>query len=258
MVTVNGLRKVYTLTRKQKAVMKTQEATKVAVDGVSFSAQPGQIFGLLGPNGAGKTTTLRCLATLLKPTDGNILVDGLDVVTQAAEVRGRIGFLTNELKLDDHFSARYTFAFFGRLHGMADEKILARERLLFEIFGVTDFAEMKIGQMSTGMKQKLAIAVSLVHDPEVVVFDEPTNGLDIITARQVTDYLKELRDQGKTVIISTHIMTVAEKLCETIGILLDGKLAACGSLKSILEENKSNDLDDAFFTIYKRMQEVRA
>jgi sodium transport system ATP-binding protein len=108
------------------------------------------------------------------------------------------------------------------------------------------------------MKQKLAIAVSLVHDPEVIVFDEPTNGLDIITARLVTDFLQALRDQGKTVIISTHIMTVAQKLCETIGILLDGKLAACGSLANILKENGADDLDDAFFTIYKRMQEASA
>lgn len=258
MVTVSDLRKVFTLTRKQKAVMKTLEATKVAVDGVSFSAEPGHIFGLLGPNGAGKTTALRCLATLLKPTGGQILVDGYDVTSQADEVRKRIGFLTNELKLDDHFTACYTFAFFGKLHGMTDEAIAEREKFLFDAFGVSEFAEMKIGQMSTGMKQKLAIAVSLVHDPEVIVFDEPTNGLDIITARLVTDYLKELRDQGKTVIISTHIMTVAQKLCETIGILLDGKLAACGSLSSILAQTKSKDLDDAFFAIYKRMQEVSA
>jgi len=258
MVTVTDLRKVYALTRKQKAVMKTQANTKVAVDGVSFTARPGQIFGLLGPNGAGKTTTLRCLATLLKPTEGQILVDGHDVVREPDEVRSRIGFLTNELKLDDHFSARYTFGFFGRLHGMDDHEIAERERMLFDAFGVTEFAEMKIGQMSTGMKQKLAIAVSLVHDPEVIVFDEPTNGLDIITARLVTDFLQDLRDQGKTVIISTHIMTVAQKLCETIGILLDGKLAACGSLTSILAENNADDLDDAFFTIYKRMQEASA
>jgi sodium transport system ATP-binding protein len=258
MVTVKDLTKVYTLTRKQRAVMKTQAATKVAVDGVSFTAQPGRIFGLLGPNGAGKTTTLRCLATLLKPTGGQILVDGLDVAHQADEVRRRIGFLTNELKLDDHFSARYTLGFFGRLHGLTEQQIAERERHLFDTFGVTDFAEMKIGQMSTGMKQKLAIAVSLVHDPDVVVFDEPTNGLDIITARLVTDYLKELRDQGKTVIISTHIMTVAEKLCDTIGILLEGKLAAFGSLTEILAEADADDLDDAFFTIYKRMQEASA
>lgn len=258
MVTVTDLRKVYALTRKQKAVMKTSANTKVAVDGVSFTAQPGQIFGLLGPNGAGKTTTLRCLSTLLKPTGGQILVDGHDVVREADEVRRRIGFLTNELKLDDHFSARYTFGFFGRLHGMGEDEIAGREKLLFDAFGVTEFAEMKIGQMSTGMKQKLAIAVSLVHDPEVIVFDEPTNGLDIITARLVTDYLQKLRDAGKTVIISTHIMTVAQKLCETIGILLDGKLAACGSLTSILAENNADDLDDAFFTIYKRMQEASA
>lgn len=230
---------------------KSNRSQKIAVNKVNFSAKEGQIFGLLGPNGAGKTTTLRSIATLLKPTEGEIKVQGFDVVTQANEVRKRIGFLTNELKLDSHFTPEFTMNFFGKLHSMNTKEIKSRTEELFEYFDIKDFANKKISELSTGMTQKLSIAVSLIHNPEVVIFDEPTNGLDIITAKAVTNYLQELKEQGKLVIVSTHIMTVAEKLCDQIAIIIGGHKVADGSIPEILKQTNTNELEDAFFELYK-------
>ena len=252
MIQINGLTKIYKLNAKKMQELKTKENTKVAVNNVSLEAKPGEIFGLLGPNGAGKTTTLRCVATLLKPTKGDIKVCGFDTKKEGQKVRDSIAFLTNEIKLDPNFSADYMFKFFGHLHGMKDEQILARQEELFGVFGINDFKNKKIEELSTGMKQKAAIAVSLVHDPKVVIFDEPTSGLDIITARSVTDYLKHLRDIGKTVIVSTHIMSEAEKLSDRIGVIIAGQKVEEGTLAEILQRNEAVDLEDAFFKLYSK------
>ncbi len=252
MIQINGLTKIYKLNAKKMQELKTKENTKVAVNNVSLEAKPGEIFGLLGPNGAGKTTTLRCVATLLKPTKGDIKVCGFDTKKEGQKVRDSIAFLTNEIKLDPNFSADYMFKFFGHLHGMKDEQILARQEELFGVFGINDFKNKKIEELSTGMKQKSAIAVSLVHDPKVVIFDEPTSGLDIVTARSVTDYLKYLRDQGKTVIVSTHIMSEAEKLSDRIGVIIAGQKVEEGTLSEILAKNEATDLEDAFFKLYSK------
>lgn len=251
MIELNGLTKIYKLSKKQMVEQKTKKNLKKAVDHLSLKAEPGQIYGLLGPNGAGKTTALRCVATLLKPTEGEIKVCGYDTVQEGEKVRDNIAFLTNEIKLDPQFSAKYMFEFFGHLHGMNDSEIQVRREKLFDYFGITDFQDKKIEELSTGMKQKASIAVSLVHDPKVVIFDEPTNGLDIVTARSVTDYLKVLREEGKLVIISTHILSDAEKLCDTIGIIIKGKKVIEGTLESILKETNTSDLEDAFFELYK-------
>ncbi len=251
MVEVKNLTKVYRLTRKQMQRLKTKDNIKKAADDISFTAKPGEIYGLLGPNGAGKTTTLRCVSTLLKPTEGSIRVCGFDSVKEAIRIRENIGFLTNEIKLDPQFSPEYLFDFFSHLHGMSDSQIKKRKNELFGYFGISQFKSKKIEELSTGMKQKAAIAVSLAHDPQVIVFDEPTNGLDIVTARNVTDYLRMLRDNGKTVIISTHIMSEAEKLCDTIGIIINGKKVIEGNLTSIIERTGGSDLEDAFFELYK-------
>ena len=252
MIQINGLTKIYKLNAKKMKELKTKKNTKIAVDNLSLEARPGEIFGLLGPNGAGKTTTLRTVATLLKPTKGDIKVCGFDTQKEGQKVRDSIAFLTNEIKLDPNFSADYMFKFFGRLHGMSEEQIVARQEELFNVFGINDFKNKKIEELSTGMKQKAAIAVSLVHDPKVVIFDEPTSGLDIVTARSVTDYLKYLRDQGKTVIVSTHIMSEAEKLSDRIGVIIGGKKVEEGTLSEILEKNEAEDLEDAFFKLYSK------
>lgn len=252
MIEINNLTKVYKLSKKQMQEQKTKKNMKKAVDRISIKAQKGEIYGLLGPNGAGKTTTLRCIATLLKPTEGSISVCGHDSVKEGEEVRKSIGFLTNEIKLDPQFSPQYMFHFFGRLHGIDEKTINERQEKLFTYFGINDFKDKKIEELSTGMKQKAAIAVSLVHDPEVIIFDEPTSGLDIVTARNVTDYLKVLKEEGKLVIISTHIMSEAEKLCDRIAIIINGQKVSEGTLEQILDKTHTNDLEDAFFELYQQ------
>lgn len=252
MIEIKNLTKVYKLSKKQMKEQKVKKNMKIAVENVSIIAKRGEIYGLLGPNGAGKTTALRCIATLLKPTDGEIIVKGYDTIKEPESVRKEIGFLTNEIKLDPQFSPQYMFHFFGRLHGI-DEKIIAERREeLFSYFEINEFKDKKISELSTGMKQKAAIAVSLVHDPDIIIFDEPTTGLDIVTARSVTDYLKKLRNQGKLIVISTHIMSEAEKLCDRIGIIINGKKVVDGTLEEIIEETGSKDLEDSFFELYKK------
>lgn len=251
MIEIKELTKVYKLSKKKMAEQKTKKNLKKAADNISLSAEKGEIYGLLGPNGAGKTTILRCVATLLKPTEGTIKVCGYDTVKEPEKVRNSIAFLTNEIKLDPQFSPKYMFNFFGKLHGMDDKAIEARREMLFTHFGINNFQNKKIDELSTGMKQKAAIAVSLVHDPEVVIFDEPTNGLDIVTARSVTDYLKLLKEEGKLVIISTHIMSEAEKLCDRVGIIINGMKVAEGTIPELLVATHTKDLEDAFFELYK-------
>ena len=251
MICVENLTKIYKLSQQQMKKEKTKEATKVAVSEVSLTANKGEIYGLLGPNGAGKTTTLRCIATLLSPTSGKVTVGGCDTVREPKEVRAKIGFLTNEIKLDPNFTPSYMFDFFGKLHKMDEEEISKRKEYLFDYFGITSFKDKKIEELSTGMKQKAAIAVCLVHNPEIVIFDEPTSGLDILTARQVTEYLKVLRDEGKLVVISTHIMSEAEKLCDRVGIIIDGKMVCESTLSEIFERYGCDNLEDAFFEMYK-------
>ena len=251
MVEVEGVSKVYKLSAKKQKEWNIKGNTKIAVDDVSFTAKEGEIFGLLGPNGAGKTTTLRMIATLLKPSKGNIRVQGVDVAHEGDSVRSNICFLTNELKLDPQFTPRYLFGMFGRLHGMSEEEILRRQTELFNVFGITEFQDKKVDELSTGMKQKASIAVSLVHDPEVVIFDEPTTGLDIITARAVTDYLGILKQRGKVVIMSTHIMSEAEKLCDRIAMIINGRNMFEGTIDEILESTGTRDLEDAFFSVYR-------
>lgn len=248
---VKNLKKTFKLSKKQQKLQNTNEKLKTACNDISFKAYSGEIFGLLGPNGAGKTTTLRSISTLIKPDEGDVLVGGSSVLTESEDVRGKIGFLTSELKLEDHFTPNYLFGYFGRLHGLEEEQIEERKNLLFERFGIHEFKEVKVGELSTGMKQKTSIAVSLVHDPQFIIFDEPTNGLDVLTARSVTDYLVELKEQGKTVILSTHILSVVEKLCDRVGIIINGKMKVCDELKVIKGSHPSNDLEEIFFDLVK-------
>ncbi|OUP83403.1 ABC transporter ATP-binding protein [Lachnoclostridium sp. An169] len=251
MIEIKNLTKVYKLNKKQMRESKTTNPLKTAVDDLSLTARPGEIYGLLGPNGAGKTTTLRCISTIIRPTKGQIYVAGHEVQKEPEKVREKIGFLTGDIRLDPQFSVDYMFDFFARLHRMPPERIKERKEELFTYFGIRDFAHKKIKELSTGMGQKAAIAVCLAHDPDIVIFDEPTNGLDIVTARNVTDYLKKLRDEGKLVIVSTHIMSEAEKLCDRIGIIIDGQKVMEGRLEEILHDTDSQDLEDAFFTLYQ-------
>ena len=245
-LSVDGLSKTFRLPLKQQK-LEGGNKVKLAVDNISFTANRGEIFGLLGPNGAGKTTTLRMLATLIKPDSGDAVIDGVSVVRDPSGVRGRIGFLTSELKLEDFFTPNYLFDFFSGLHGVPEDVRDSRKRALFSRFGIDKFAEVKLGNLSTGMKQKVSIVVSVVHDPDFIIFDEPTNGLDVLTAKTVTDYLSELRAEGKSIILSTHIFSLAEKLCDRVGVIIDGRLVALDSLAAL---TKGRPLEDVFFELY--------
>ena len=242
-----GLRKTFKLSAKQQKLEKTKEKIKVAVDGLSFSVNEGEIFGILGPNGAGKTTTLRMLSTLIKPDSGDALVCGHSIVREPEQVRASIGFLTSELKLEDFFTPDYLFDYFSQLHGVPKELREQRKQMLFDIFGIHQFAGVKVADLSTGMKQKASLAISLVHDPKVVIFDEPTNGLDVLTAKVVTDFLLALRAQGRTVILSTPIFRLIEKVCDRVAVVIDGRLAACDTLDALRD---GLSLEDRFFALY--------
>lgn len=246
---VDNLKKTFKLSKKQMRNANTKNNKKIAVDGISFEAYEGEIFGLLGPNGAGKTTTLRMLATLIKPDEGDAIVDGSSIVKQPSDVRGKIGFLTSELKLEDFFTPNYLYDFFSDLHGIKPEVQNERKAKLFHRFGIEEFKEVKIQDLSTGMKQKVSLVISLVHDPNIIIFDEPTNGLDIITAKVVTDFLIELKTLGKSIIVSTHIFSLVEKICDRIGIIIDGKMICCEPLETILD---GKTMEDRFFEIYEK------
>ena len=246
---VNNITKTFKLSNKQRKINKTNDMYKVAVDDLSFSALRGEIFGLLGPNGAGKTTTLRVISTLIKADKGDVFVDGFSVKEEAFKVRSKIGFLTSELKLEDFFTPNYLYDYFSNLHMVDEEVSRIRKEELFSKFGINDYREIKIADLSTGMKQKVSLVISLVHDPDIIIFDEPTNGLDIITAKTVTDFLVELKKSGKTIILSTHIFSLVEKLCDRVGIIINGKMIVCDSLSNI---TKDKCLEDVFFDIYAR------
>ena len=245
---VQGLTKTFQLSAKQQKLEKTREKVRTAVDHLSFTAYEGEIFGLLVPNGAGKTTTLRMLSTLIRPDSGDALVDGASVVREPDKVRGRIGFLTSELKLEDCFTPNYLFNFFADLHKVEPSVRDRRKQALFARFGIDKFAEVKVANLSTGMKQKVSLVVSIVHDPDIIIFDEPTNGLDVLTAKVVTDFLEELRNQGKTIIVSTHIFSLIEKLCDRVGVIISGKMIVCDTLDRVCG---GISLEDRFFEIYR-------
>lgn len=248
LIRVCELTKTFRLSAKQRKLEHSEAKTKTAVDHVSFCVKQGEVFGLLGPNGAGKTTTLRMLATLIRPDSGDAMLSGSSVVTQPEEVRRSIGFLTSELKLEDFFTPDYLFDFFSELYGIPTEKRNARKNMLFERFGIREFSQVRIRDLSTGMKQKVSLVIAMVQDPEIIIFDEPTNGLDILTAKVVTDFLLDLKEQGKTIIVSTHIFSLVEKICDRVGIIINGHMAACEDLRTLCGEES---LEDRFFEIYE-------
>lgn len=250
-LTVESISKTFKLSRRQRLALHSDEKFKTAVNGLSFGAEKGEIFGLLGPNGAGKTTTLRMLSTLIKPDSGDIIIDGVDAIKDPEKAREKIGFLTSELKLEEYFTPSYMFDFFATLYDMSNEKRDERKKELFKKFGIDEYSETKIGNLSTGMKQKVSIVISIMHDPEIIIFDEPTNGLDVITAKVVTDFLEDMKREGKCIIISTHIFSLVEKLCDRVGIIIDGKMMECDTLENLTKEK---NIEDKFFDIYSELK----
>ena len=245
---IKGISKKFKLSKKQQKTNKTNNEYLVALKDFSLSLHEGEIYGLLGPNGAGKTTALRIIASLISADGGEIFLNNENIYKDISAYRKRIGFLTSELKLDDFFTPDYTFTYISRLYGLSEEKIKERKEELFNRFGITSFKDVKIHDLSTGMKQKVSLAVSLCNDPEIIIFDEPTNGLDIVASKDVEDYLLSLKKENKIILISTHIFSIIEKLCDRVAIILDGELKLSGHLKEITKEKS---LDDVFFELYE-------
>ncbi|MBR1846353.1 MAG: ABC transporter ATP-binding protein [Bacilli bacterium] len=241
---VRDLYKSFSLSRKQRAQRHLSSDRLVAVNGLSLSLYEGEIYGLLGPNGAGKTTTLRMIATLLSPERGEILYRGNSIGQN--ELRKKIGFLTSELKLDDFFTPSYTFDYFSALYGIDNAERDRRKGNIFARFGVDRFADTQIKNLSTGMKQKVSLAISIAHNPEIIVYDEPTNGLDIMASRDVENFLLDLKKEGKAIVISTHIFSLVEKLCDTVGIILDGSMRLEGKMNEVCA---NASLEQVFFDL---------
>ena len=230
----------------------------VALGGISFDAVPGQIYGLLGPNGAGKTTALRILSTVLRPTSGSATVNGYDVVTQPSLVRRQIGFVSANTGIYDRMTAWEMVEYFGRLNGMEAALLAERMEAVFKRLKMNEIRDLLCSKMSTGMKQKVSIARAIIHDPPVVIFDEPTNGLDVLVARALLETVIELRDHLKCIVFSTHIMREAEKLCDRIAIVHRGQILAEGSLAQLQEKYEEKDLEELFFRLISQSEEDEA
>ena len=228
----------------------------VALGGIDFRALPGQIFGLLGPNGAGKTTTLRILSTMLRPSSGTATVDGFDVVTQASQVRRHIGFMSANTAVYDRMTAWEMVEYFGQLHHIPEEQLADRMEHLFERLKMNDIRDLLGAKMSTGMKQKVSVARAIIHDPPVLIFDEATAGLDVLVARALLNTVAELRDHGKCIVYSTHIMREAEKLCDRIAFIHRGQILAEGSLDELRDRYHEGDLEELFFQLISRHDET--
>jgi sodium transport system ATP-binding protein len=222
---------------------------KVGVAGVSFHAHGGEIYGLLGPNGAGKTTALRMLATILRPTSGTAVVAGHDVLEEPGLVRRNVGFLSGDMGLYHRITPRETLRFFGQLSGMDDSSIRRRTSELFEVFGIGEFGDSRVDKLSTGMKQKVAVARAVIHDPPVLILDEPTSGLDVPAAHVVEEYILNAKRAGKCVLLSTHAMEEAEFLCDRIAIINEGKIGAEGTMDELRRRTGKQRLREVFLAL---------
>ncbi len=220
-----------------------------AVNGVSFEAKPGKIFGLLGANGAGKTTTLRILATLLEPTTGEAYVAGHDVRLEPEKVREKIGFLSTSTALYGRLTAREMVEYFGRLYGMPEPLLQQRLKEVFAVLEMNEFANGRCDKLSTGQKQRVSIARSIIHEPPVMIFDEPTTGLDVMTSRTIMRFIERCREQNKTVIFSTHIMSEVERLCDEVAIIHDGRIVAQGTVEELRERTGLVPLESVFLKL---------
>lgn len=229
-----------------KTFLDESRGTIRAVDGLSFECRESEVFGLLGANGAGKTTTLRMLSTIIAPTSGTARVLGHDIVKDPAGVRRSMGFFSTSTALYPRLTARETIEFFARINQYPKDKVEERVEALIKRFGISEYAGVRVEKLSTGMKQKVSIARAVAHNPRIVIFDEPTIGLDVLNALEVQHAIRELRDDGRTIIFSTHIMSEAEKLCDRIAIIHKGRILACDTLGGLREATRLHYLEDIF------------
>jgi len=248
-LSVRNITKTFRYSGKQYNLTPTIIGKKKVLDNLSFSVNEGEIYGLLGSNGAGKTTAMRIISTLLKSDSGDVFIAGYSVKESPLEIRRKLGFLSSDLKLDEFFTPAYLFDFFSSLREVSQKQIRERREILFKRFGINEYEHEKILALSNGMKQKVSLVLSLVHDPDIIIFDEPTNGLDILAAKTVTDFLLELKCQGKTIILATHIFSLAEKLCDRVGFIVDGEMLSSFTLSDV---SGSYNLEDTFFSVYNQ------
>ncbi len=220
-----------------------------AVDGVTFDVKSGEIFGLLGPNGAGKTTTLRMLTTMLRPTSGDIAVNGCSVTREPERVRAQLGVLAESTGLYDRLTVEENVRYFARLRNMPEEQIKERMAEIFPPLAINEYAKKRAGTLSKGMKQKAALAIAIIHNPPVILFDEPTSGLDVKSARQVLNFIESCRGQEKSLILSTHLMHEAERLCDRIGIINRGKVVAIGTFGELQQQSGQRGLEEIFLSL---------
>ncbi len=227
-----------------------------AVDSISFECREGEVFGLLGANGAGKTTTLRMLSTILAPSSGTANILGHDVVTDSQGVRKNLGFYSSTTALYPRLTARETIDFFARINQYPADRVKERVEYLIQRFGLAKYADARVEKLSSGMKQKVSIARTVAHDPLIVIFDEPTVGLDVLNALEVQESISELRSEGKTIIFSTHIMSEAERLCDRIAIIHGGRILASDTLAGLRDSTGQHYLEDIFVLYVKAGQET--
>jgi len=249
MIKVSELVKDFRLTKLQIKESTSNERTQRAVDHVSFTCEPGKVFSLLGPNGAGKTTTLRMLSTIFTPTAGSIEICGIDAVKEPEKARSKIGFLTGSTGLYARLTPNEVIDYFGMLYEVDKSTVNRRKEKLIELLNMGDFMNKRIGKLSTGMKQKVSIARTMIHDPEVVVFDEPTSGLDVITAENIITLIRDCKNQGKTVIFSSHIMSEVDLLCDDLAIIHKGIIKFQGSMESFRTNMIESNLTQEFIRI---------
>jgi len=254
-IQVENLWKTFRLSRGQKKTLsdKFPDGKIHAVAGIQFECQPGRIFTLLGPNGAGKTTALRMIATLLKPTKGSIKVAGFDTVEEPQEIRKRLGFLTGSTKLYDRLTVNELVKYYADLHDMDKSLFQKRKKELFSLLDMHSFSSWRIGKLSTGMKQKVSIVRTIIHDPDVIVFDEPTVGLDVITAKNIMQLIRRCKDNGKTVIFSTHIMGEVSLLSDDLAIIHQGKVCFKGTYKDFQSQTKAESIEEEFIRLIEEV-----
>lgn len=261
MLEVENLRKTFKVPKQkqkerslEKQDPRDEGAIFHAVRDVSFTCGPGQILGLLGANGAGKTTTLRILATALKPTSGTARMNGLDILNDPLEVKRRIGFLSGSTGVYGRLTAREMIRYFGELHGLDRAKLDSEVKELESLLDMGTFMDKRCDSLSTGMKQKVNIARTLVHNPSIIFFDEPTSGLDVMSARVIVDFIKRCKEREKTVILSTHIMHEVEKLCDSVCIIHQGRNCYSGQVEGLKSHTGQQDLDEAFVALLEEAE----